>query len=90
LVCIIETEIHFMVQNATIRTRSLDIEIGTILAIPTGGGCSMRSMALAKVPGAALAVVAAAAVAQVANLSFEIPINQLQLAWTLTRVLIQL
>lgn len=50
----------------------------------------MRSQALAKVPGAALAVIAAAVAAHVANLSFEIPLNQLQLAWTLTRVLIQL
>jgi len=50
----------------------------------------MRSTALVKVPGAALAVVAAVAAAHVASLSFEIPLNQLQLAWTLTRVLIQL
>lgn len=50
----------------------------------------MRSLALAKVPGAALMLVAAAAAAQVVNLSIEIPLHQLQLAWTLTRVLIQL
>ena len=50
----------------------------------------MRSLALVKIPGSALAVIAAVAAAQVANLSFEIPHHQLQLAWTLTRVLIQL
>ena len=50
----------------------------------------MRSLAVVKVPGAALAVIAAAAAAQVASLSIEIPFHQIQLAWTLTRVLIQL
>jgi hypothetical protein len=50
----------------------------------------MRSLALVKVPGAALAVIVATAAAQVANLSFEIPLHQLQFAWTLTRVLLQL
>ena len=50
----------------------------------------MRSLALIKVPGAALALIAAAAAAQVVNLSVDIPLHQLQLAWTLTRVLIQL
>jgi hypothetical protein len=50
----------------------------------------MRSLALVKVPGAMLAVAAVAAVAQLANLTIEIPLHQLQLAWTLTRVLIQL
>jgi hypothetical protein len=50
----------------------------------------MRSLALVKIPGSALAVITAIAAAQVANLSFEIPHHHLQLAWTLTRVLIQL
>ena len=50
----------------------------------------MRSLVLVKIPGSALAVITAVAAAQVAHLSFEIPIHQLQLAWTLTRVLIQL
>lgn len=50
----------------------------------------MRSLAIVKVPGAALAVVVAAAAAQLTYLSLEIPSQQLQLAWTLTRVLIQL
>jgi hypothetical protein len=50
----------------------------------------MRSLVLVKIPGSALAVVTAVAAAQVANLSLELPIHQLQLAWTLTRVLIQL
>jgi len=50
----------------------------------------MRSLVLVKIPGSALAVITAVAAAQVAHLSFEIPLHQLQLAWTLTRVLIQL
>ena len=50
----------------------------------------MRSLVLVKIPGAAVAVIVATATAQLANLSFEIPFHQLQLAWTLTRVLIQL
>lgn len=50
----------------------------------------MRSLAYVKIPGAALAVAAAAAALQLANLSFEIPFHQFRLAWTLTRVLIQL
>ena len=50
----------------------------------------MRSLALVKLPGAALAVILATAAASVANLTIEIPLHQLQLAWTLTRVLIQL
>lgn len=79
-----------MVQNAPIQASLIGVVIGTKVAIPAVGGCSMRSLALAKVPGAALAVIAAAAAAQVVNLSFEIPFHQLQLAWTLTRVLIQL
>ena len=50
----------------------------------------MRSLAVVKIPGTALAVIAAVTAAKVASLSIEIPIHQLQLAWTLTRVLIQL
>ena len=50
----------------------------------------MRSLVVVKIPGAALAVIAALTAAQVTHLSFEIPFHQLQLAWTLTRVLIQL
>ena len=50
----------------------------------------MRSLALVKVPSAACAVAAAAATAQIVNLSVDIPFQQLQLAWTLTRVLLQL
>ena len=50
----------------------------------------MRSLALVKIPGLALATIVAAAAAQLANLNFEIPLHQLQLAWTLTRVLLQL
>ena len=50
----------------------------------------MRSLALEKIPGATLTVASAVAVAQLVNLSFEIPLHQFQLAWTLTRVLIQL
>jgi hypothetical protein len=50
----------------------------------------MRSLALAKVTGAAGVVLVAAVAVQVANLSLIIPHQQLRLAWTLTRVLIQL
>ena len=50
----------------------------------------MRSLALVKIPGATLAVAAVASLAQLATISFELPLHQLQLAWTLTRVLIQL
>ena len=50
----------------------------------------MRSLVVVRIPGAALAVIAAVTAAQITNLSFEIPFHQLQLAWTLTRVLIQL
>lgn len=50
----------------------------------------MRSLVVVRIPGTALAVIAAVTAAHVANLSFEIPFHQLQLAWTLTRVLIQL
>jgi len=50
----------------------------------------MRSLVLVKIPGTALAILTATAAAQLANLSIEIPLHQLQLAWTLTRVLIQL
>jgi hypothetical protein len=50
----------------------------------------MRSLALVKIPGAALAIGAAAAAAQLVSLGLALPTHQLQLAWTLTRVLIQL
>jgi len=50
----------------------------------------MRSLALAKVTGTAVVLLIAAAAVQVANLSLNIPDQQLRLAWTLTRVLIQL
>ena len=51
----------------------------------------MRSLALLRFSVAACGVVAlGAAAAQVANLPLTIPVQQLQLAWTLTRVLIQL
>jgi len=50
----------------------------------------MRSLVLVKIPGSALAVITAVAAAQVVNLSIGIPLHQLRLAWTLTRVLIQL
>ena len=50
----------------------------------------MRSLVLVKVPGGVMALLGAVAAAQAVNLNFEIPFHQLQLAWTLTRVLIQL
>jgi len=50
----------------------------------------MRSLAFERLPGTALTVAAAVTVAQLVHLSIEIPFHQFQLAWTLTRVLIQL
>ncbi len=72
------------------HSRSINPEGGTELALVPHGGCSMRSLVLVRIPGTVAAVLTAAAAAQLANLSFEIPFHQLQLAWTLTRVLIQL
>ena len=50
----------------------------------------MRSLALQKYSAAAMVAALAATAAHAMNLSLEIPLSQLQLAWTLTRVLLQL
>lgn len=50
----------------------------------------MRSMALQKFSVAAMVAALTASVAHAMNLSLDIPLGQLQLAWTLTRVLLQL
>ena len=51
----------------------------------------MRSLALLRLSAAACGLAAVlAAVAQVTTTSLQIPDHQLRLAWTLTRVLIQL
>jgi len=50
----------------------------------------MRSLALQRYSTAAAAMALAAAVAQAANLNISIPTQQIQLAWTLARVLLQL
>ncbi len=71
-------------------TPTFDANGGMELAIESTGGCLMRSLVFVKIPSTAAAVFTAVAAAQLVNLSFEIPFHQLQLAWTLTRVLIQL
>jgi hypothetical protein len=63
---------------------------GTHLAIFSGGGCLMRSLAIQKYSAAALATGFGAAALQILNLNFDFPLQQLKLAWTLTRVLLQL
>ena len=50
----------------------------------------MRSMAVQKYSAAAMVAALAATAAQAMNLSFEFPLQHLELAWTLTRVLLQL
>jgi hypothetical protein len=50
----------------------------------------MRSLAIQRYSTAIAVTGLAAAAAQVLNLSLDIPIQQIRLAWTLTRVLLQL
>ncbi len=50
----------------------------------------MRSQALKRYSTTAALSTLAATAAQVLNLSIEFPLEQLQLAWTLTQVLLQL
>ncbi len=50
----------------------------------------MRSLALQKYSAAAMVAALAATAAHAMNLSLDIPLRQLHLAWTLTRVLLQL
>ena len=50
----------------------------------------MRSLAIQRYSAAAAITAFGAIALQVSNLGFEIPFQQLKLAWTLTRVLLQL
>jgi len=50
----------------------------------------MRSLAIQKYSAATLATGFSAAALQILNLNFDFPLQQLKLAWTLTRVLLQL
>jgi len=50
----------------------------------------MRSLVLQRYSAATAVTGLAAAAAQALNLSFDIPVQQIRLAWTLTRVLLQL
>lgn len=78
-------------QNATEGMRDVGTLFGTALALFGSGGCWMKTLVLRRLP-AALAGSAGVLVALWANahISLEIPLHNLQLAWTLTRVLIQL
>ena len=60
------------------------------LAITGGGGSLMRSMTLQNYSTVAAVLSLAAAAAEAANVTFLIPTEQIQLAWTLARVLLQL
>jgi hypothetical protein len=64
--------------------------LARFLPLENGGGCLMRSMALQKYSVAAMVAALATTAAHAINLSLDIPLSQLQLAWTLTRVLLQL
>ena len=50
----------------------------------------MRSLAIQRYSVAATVAALAATAAHVVNLNLDFPLRQLQLAWTLTRVLLQL
>ena len=50
----------------------------------------MRSMTLSKYSGIAAAATVVATASQALNLSLELPLQHIQLAWALTRVLLQL
>jgi hypothetical protein len=50
----------------------------------------MRSLALQRYSAAGAIVVLAAMAAQTATLNFPIPVQQIKLAWTLARALLQL
>lgn len=50
----------------------------------------MRSLAIQKYSAAAVAAGFGAAALQILNLNLDFPLQQLKLAWTLTRVLLQL
>jgi hypothetical protein len=67
-----------------------DLDSGTDLAIIPAGGCLMRSLALQRYSTVAAIAALAVTMAQALTLNLTFPIQQIQLAWTLTRVLLQL
>jgi hypothetical protein len=67
-----------------------DLNSGIVLAIVMAGGCLMRSLAIQRYSAAAAIAALAVTMAQALTLNLTFPIQQIQLAWTLTRVLLQL
>jgi hypothetical protein len=63
---------------------------GTVLAFMVAGGCLMRSLAIQRYSAAAAIAAMAVTMAQALTFNLDFPIQQIQLAWTLTRVLLQL
>ena len=80
----------FLMQNASNGHATGWTTSGTVLALPAGGGCLMRSLTVRRSSLTAGLMSLTATAAQALNLDLQIPIQQLQLAWTLTRVLLQL
>ncbi len=66
------------------------LRAGTHIANTTGGGRLMRSQVFQRYSTAAALTTLAVMAAQALNLSLSIPSQPIQLAWTLTRVLLQL
>ncbi len=66
------------------------LDNGTVLATVVAGGCLMRSLAIQRYSAAAAIAALAVTMAQALTLNLTFPIQQIQLAWTLTRVLLQL
>jgi hypothetical protein len=79
-----------LLQKAPIRTPISHRDDGTVLAIVTVGGCLMRSLAIQRYSTVAAIAALAVTMAQALTLNLTFPIQQIQLAWTLTRVLLQL
>jgi hypothetical protein len=67
-----------------------DLGNGTVLATVMVGGCLMRSLALQRYSAVAAIAALAVTMAQALTLNLTFPVQQIQLAWTLTRVLLQL
>jgi hypothetical protein len=66
------------------------LDDGTVLAIVMAGGCLMRSLAIQRYSTAVAIAALAVTMAQALTLNLVFPVQQIQLAWTLTRVLLQL
>jgi hypothetical protein len=79
-----------MMQNASNLLAADWISSGTVLAIPRSGGCLMRSLTVRRSSLTAGLMSLTATAVQALTLDLAFPIQQLQLAWTLTRVLLQL